>query len=264
MGNSVDASGGVIEDLADGAPLRAVANLREWSRSSQIPIWLLAARLLRECGLRRMLTANEIDRTIARHGGSPAGDRLDAASDLFLLTRRGAEQWMENIITLADATLERANPAKRDLVRGVLSTARNRTLASASEFGRVHRSYPYMHRPLVELVLGIPLGRLCRPGEPRALMREAFAPILPGRILARRSKGYIAPFHHRTIQSSIPNLHARLESLYLVRAGIIDPNRLRARINAFRHGAVRQTGNLLPIVSFERWAAACQSQMCAH
>ena len=111
-----------------------------------------------------------------------------------------------------------------------------------------------MHRPLVEFVLGIPLERLCRPGEPRALMREAFAPILPGRILARRSKGYVAPFHHRTIRSAVPALYRRLDALHLVRAGIVDPQRLRRKIEAFQQGASRQIGNVLAIVHFERWA----------
>lgn len=255
MGNSIDASAGVLEDLADGALLRAGVNLREWSRSSQIPIWTLVRRLVLQSGSRRALTMRQIDTTIASHGGSATGDRLAAASDLFLLTRRGAEQWMENVVALCGATIERRNPAKRYLIRGLLSATRGHAFAVGAEFGSVRRSHPYLHRPLVEFTLAIPLERLCRPAQPRALMREAFAPILPGRILARRSKGYVAPFHHRTIQSALPDLRRRLDALHLVRAGMVDPQRLHARIEAFQHGASRQIGNVLAIVHFERWAA---------
>jgi asparagine synthase (glutamine-hydrolysing) len=254
MGNFVDASAAVLEDLADSAPLRALINLREWSRASQKPIWTLAANLLRTCGARRSVAARHLDQMLRSHGGAVTRDPLLAARELFLLTADGAELWRENVTALFGATLDGSSAAKRDLVHGLLAGTRTRTFAASSEFPLVRRAYPYMHRPLVELVLGIPLGRLCRPGEPRALMREALAPILPDRILARRSKGYIAPFHDRAIKLASPDLLARVDRLHLVRVGIVDPERLRARIELFQHGAGRQIGNLLPIVRFEQWA----------
>jgi len=50
-------------------------------------------------------------------------------------------------------------------------------------------THPFAHRPLGEFLMTVPTGVLCRPGEPRRLMRHALSDLWPPGVRKRRSKG---------------------------------------------------------------------------
>jgi asparagine synthase (glutamine-hydrolysing) len=264
MGNSQDASIGVLEDLAERAPLGALLRLREWSRASHETMWTLLSRIIGETGPPTMLMRRSLIETVRGHGRSGKGSLQELASEIFLLTAKAASVWEENLRQLMVPVLSFPSPVKRRMVRGLLTHIQQRTLQTPSEFPGILHSYPYMHRPLVEFVLGIPLGELCRPGQPRFLMREAFRPFIPDRILMRRSKGYIAPFHTHVVKCRAPQLLERLESLHVVMEGVIDPSRLQTKLRAVQQGAIRDVGNLLMIARLEQWLVDSNSRLCAR
>jgi hypothetical protein len=264
MGNSQDASIGVLEDLAEGAPLRAFLRLREWSRASHETMWTLVSRIIGETVPLTMLMRRSLIETLRGHGRSDKGSLQELASEIFLLTAKAASVWEENLRQLLIPVLSFPSPVKRRLARGLLIHIQQRTLQTPSEFPGVRHSYPYMHRPLVEFVLGLPLGDLCRPGQPRFLMKEAFRSFIPDRIIMRQSKGYIAPFHAHVVRCRAPKLLERLDSLHVVMAGVIDPSRLQTKLRAVQQGAIRDVGNLLMIARLEQWLADSNSRLCAR
>jgi hypothetical protein len=183
-------------------------------------------------------------------------------SDLFLLTPDGARAWEHNLRELLAPSLSFPRVTKRGLIRGLTMQIQQRTFETPSELPGVHHTYPYLHRPLVELVLGMPSNELCRAGQPRFLMKEAFRSLLPDRIAGRQSKGWAAPIHVQMVKRQAPALLDRLNSLQVVTNGVIDRARLQTKLRALQQGATRDVGNLLKIVRLERWLESLHARPC--
>jgi hypothetical protein len=118
-----------------------------------------------------------------------------------------------------------------------------------------HLSYahPFAHRPLVEFMLTIPPAVACRPGEPRRLMRRAFAGLLPPSILKRQSKAsYAARYRQALLPLAAEALRdaARMRSVEL---GFIDRDSVAERLLAFVNGLDCNESQLRQIILFEFW-----------
>jgi|SRR5271157_3528508 len=85
--------------------------------------------------------------------------------------------------------LEKAIPSRRNRLRSLSELLSSRFFQCPQPLSGVLYSHPFTHRPLVEFMLAIPSAVMCRPGEPRRLMRRALRGIVPGAILRRGSKG---------------------------------------------------------------------------
>jgi asparagine synthase (glutamine-hydrolysing) len=145
------------------------------------------------------------------------------------------------------------HPSGRRLLRDLYYKSHTRAFSGVTSDPRVHRSYPYAHRPLVELVLGIPGEVQCAPGRPRLLMREAMAGVLPPVILQRTSKGYAAPGVLRQFAGQAAALRQRHSSLACVELGIVDAASLKDRLDRVLAGSLRELGNLPQIAVLEDW-----------
>src|SRR5690606_5071290 len=86
-----------------------------------------------------------------------------------------------------------ASASGRALAGQVALASREATLGPLNELGAITYTYPFGHRPLVDFMLSIPGETVSAPGETRALMRRAFAGLVPARVLHRRSKGHYPP-----------------------------------------------------------------------
>ena len=100
--------------------------------------------------------------------------------------------------------------------------------------------------------LSVPPDTLCRPGEPRRLMRRALGDLWPPRLRARRSKSlFAAPW----IDALRPLAHGLLGSsqLQVVARGWIDRASLTARLEKLTRGLDCNEPQLRQIILLEYW-----------
>ena len=92
-----------------------------------------------------------------------------------------------------------APPERRKYFRSLSSALELRTFQTPEIWQHLDYTHPYAHRPLVEFLITVPVDILCRPGEPRRLMRAALSDLWPLKLRRRRSKGL---FNHTVAGSS--------------------------------------------------------------
>ena len=127
-----------------------------------------------------------------------------------------------------------------------------RTLQPPEPLQHLDYTHPFSHRPLVEFLMTVPADVLCRPGEPRKLMRSAFSDLWPRKLRERRSKGsFNAPWQ----EASRPLARALLNAkkLYSVERGIVDYASLRTRLERLCLGLDCNEPQLRQIILLELW-----------
>jgi len=127
-----------------------------------------------------------------------------------------------------------------------------RTLQPPEPIQHLDYTHPFSHRPLVEFLMTIPVNVLCRPGEPRKLMRSAFSNLWPSKLRERRSKGsFNAPWQ----AASRPLARALLKSkkFHSVEQGFVDQTSLRSRLERLCLGLDCNEAQLRQIILLELW-----------
>ncbi|HEX8694287.1 MAG TPA: asparagine synthase-related protein [Longimicrobium sp.] len=113
--------------------------------------------------------------------------------------------------------------------------------------------YPFLHRPLVELGLGLPVALRTRPGTTKWVLREAMRGVLPEEVRARRGKGGIDARVLWALQREAPRLRALLVDPLVARAGWVRADALRAAVERARQGEVENLPHLLCTLALETW-----------
>ncbi len=149
-------------------------------------------------------------------------------------------------------TWMQAPPERRKYFYQLALTLQTRTLQAPEALQHFDYTHPFGHRPLVEFLMSAPPEILCRPGEPRRLMRSAFAGLWPRKLRERRSKGsFSAPW-----QESLPQLARVLlgaKQLHLVDRGVVDHAGVRTRLERFCRGLDCNEYQLRQIILLELW-----------
>ena len=144
-------------------------------------------------------------------------------------------------------------PSQRGRASGLLSVVNRVARAPHRAFGGIEIRYPYLHRPLVEFLLAIPLEQLTRPGEPRSLMRRALKGLLPAVVAKRRSKNSPSPALHRAIareRRTIAALFNRDAAIY--QRGYADRALVLSALQRASHGLFPASA-LAPLICVEQW-----------
>jgi asparagine synthase (glutamine-hydrolysing) len=220
MGCQPDNSVAVLDDFADGRPVRALANLRRWSLASKKPFLEVAWQLGRAIAVRE----KSVD---SRAHEQHAAGRALLTPALLRMTADDRSELTPSLIHL--------RASRRDLAARVLGYAHGSQLSSYPRPPGLVFSYPYLHRPLVHFAVAIPGEQLSAPGELRSLMRRAFAGLVPSRILRRISKGYYPPAMLRAMRPLAAAMRP-VERLEIVQRGWIDPIALDAAIRILIDG----------------------------
>jgi len=145
-----------------------------------------------------------------------------------------------------------AAPERRKHFHGLSMALQLRTLQPPEPLQHLDYTHPFSHRPLVEFLMTVPANILCRPGEPRRLMRSALSDLWPARLRERRSKGsFNAPWQ----EASKPLARALLKSktLHSVERGFVDRDSLRTRLERLCHGLDCNESQLRQIILLELW-----------
>jgi asparagine synthase (glutamine-hydrolysing) len=236
MGCQPDNSIAVLDDLASGRPLRALANMRRWSRACRKPLLEIASQLGRHA-FRRSIAADP--RTTPQHR---AGRALLTPSLLRLIEGGPSE---------VAPPIAGVPVSRRQLAARVLGYGHGSQLSSYPRPPGIVFTYPYLHRPLVEFVLAIPGEQLSAPGELRWLMRRAFEGLVPPRILRRISKGYYPPAMIRAMRELIGALPP-IDRLEIVRREWIEPRALQSAMRALTDGGGGH-GEVESALRLEQW-----------
>jgi len=96
--------------------------------------------------------------------------------------------------------------------------------------------YPFLDRDLLEFLYAVPVNQLLRPGQRRSLMRRALSGIVPGEVLNRRRKAFVARQFIASIGNNSSRLFAQIQSMSLAHFGIVNCRALTRAIEAARHG----------------------------
>lgn len=113
--------------------------------------------------------------------------------------------------------------------------------------------YPYLHRPLVEYALSVPVEWHVGGGRSKWLLREAMRGILPEAVRLRRGKGGLRPQTATALMREADRLAPMIESSLLSQLGCVHPRRLAA---AIRRSNELPLHDLVPIgnaLAIELW-----------
>lgn len=127
-----------------------------------------------------------------------------------------------------------------------------RTLQAPEPLQHLDYTHPFGHRPLVEFLMTVPANVLCRPGEPRKLMRSAFSDLWPLKLRERRSKAsFSAPWQEAVRPLARALLNAK--KLHSVERGFVDHASVRARLERLCQGLDCNESQLRQIILLELW-----------
>jgi len=115
------------------------------------------------------------------------------------------------------------------------------------------KTFPFLHRPLVEFALAIPLEQKLQPTETRPLMRRALKDILPEPVLRRKGKGSVSETLCRGLAREWTTIKAMLDDARVVSRGYIDYKEMMSALDKARHGMELEMDAFTKVVALEIW-----------
>jgi hypothetical protein len=173
------------------------------------------------------------------------GDSLDEA-----LRRRFVREERQR---LAEASWRHAGPGRRRRFRAVQEALESRSLQAPDALQHVSYTHPFAHRPLVEFMLTIPAGVVCGPGQPRRLMRRAFAELLPPMVRNRKSKAAYTSIYQSALVELAAIMLRQRNRIEVVKRGYVVGDSLIGRLERFTQGLDCNESQLRQIVLLEFW-----------
>ncbi|HEX3185687.1 MAG TPA: asparagine synthase-related protein [Pyrinomonadaceae bacterium] len=137
-----------------------------------------------------------------------------------------------------------------------------RAVASCYYRDRVATEYrfPFLHRPLVEFLLAIPIEQKLRPGESRSLQRRALKHVLPTAILTRRGKRWSNEALCRTLANNWREVEWLFREPRVCEYGFVDARAFAETAKRIQHGLQSVNGELVGVLSVELWLRALESR----
>src|SRR5215213_32343 len=244
MGNWFDDSLQVAASLRRVEIGRAVGEALAWSKILRLPVYQILWRAA-QAALPPSLTPAAIYMT----GDGSYAPKSVETSLVSQFSKRTAVS--ESASFFSNDWLQAA-PERRKYFYCLSMALELRTLQSPEPLQHLEYTHPFGHRPLVEFLLTVPASVLCRPGEPRKLMRSALSELWPLKLRERRSKGsFNAPWQ----EASRPLARALLDAkkLHSVERGFVDRDSLRARLECLCLGLDCNESQLRQIILLELW-----------
>jgi hypothetical protein len=244
MGNWPDDSDQVAGLLREGRAGAALGQALAWSRSLRIPLsWILWR------SLRWSLPPAFISRRTWEWKGWP--DKARQTEDSLAPAFRGRAPSGDEIFPSRE--WRHARPERRRHLRDIMLFLDTRKLQAPEPLDHLDFTHPYAHRPLVAFMLSIPADIVCRPGEPRRLMRRAFRDLWPPALRGRRSKDGFGGVFLDSLRPLAQDLLQAGRPLQVVERGYIDGTSLRRRLERLTLSLPCNEGQLRHIILLELW-----------
>jgi asparagine synthase (glutamine-hydrolysing) len=132
-----------------------------------------------------------------------------------------------------------------------------------STFG-ITRTYPFLHKPLVEFMIAIPLEQNITFRTEKSLLRRSMRGLLPDQVRLRRSKSVFDEVFIRAFARQWPHLRHVLENPLVCDFGYADPKVLRDDIARARHGFCLEPASFLRLLVVEMWLRSLQRWKTEH
>ncbi|HEX5876449.1 MAG TPA: asparagine synthase-related protein [Pyrinomonadaceae bacterium] len=116
-----------------------------------------------------------------------------------------------------------------------------------------NKTYPFLHRPLVEFLMSIPFEQKLRRDETRSLMRRALKNIVPAKVLNRTNKGIVGETFCRGLADQWHVLKPMLADARVCQRGYVEAKLFRSALDLARHGRKIETSTLLKTIAIEIW-----------
>jgi asparagine synthase (glutamine-hydrolysing) len=113
--------------------------------------------------------------------------------------------------------------------------------------------YPFLHRPLVEFALSLPISMKVRPGTQKWILREALRGQVPELVRTRATKGGMDARILWTLQQEAALVRMLTRDPILGQMGCINVDQLQRMVEAARQGEYRNTVYLFSVLSLETW-----------
>lgn len=120
----------------------------------------------------------------------------------------------------------------------------------------VDYSFPYLHRPLVEFLLGVPLRQKLLPGETRSLQRRSLGHLLPSEVTSRRDKRGPDEALCRAIDREWRVLDELFSDPLVCSYGFVVRDALREAVVKSRHGIQQFAAAVTKVLCLELWLRA--------
>jgi hypothetical protein len=244
MGNTIDDGEQVVDFLERRQWVRAAREAFAWSRSLQVPIYPILWRALR---------TRYSDWTASASSADPARMRgpyahVDSLTPDF--HRRAVRSPFDTDRT---SGWQAAPSGRRRRFRALSEMLQARILQVPEALQHISYTHPFAHRPLVEFMLTIPPAVVCRPGEPRRLMRRAFAGLLPESVRKRKSKAAYGGVYRRALLPLAAEMLREPGKMRVAEYGFVDRNSVTERLSAFTGGLDSNEAQLRQIILLEFW-----------
>jgi asparagine synthase (glutamine-hydrolysing) len=245
MGNWLDDSAQVAGLLRQGHILSALKQSLAWSKVLRLPIsWVLWRAL--QSSLPPCIKSTE------RHLSAGASYICKNAQDSITSKFRDRLRLLQPHRFFSKAWAH-APPERRRHFRGLMEILELRMLQPPEPLEHLCYTHPFAHRPLVTYMLSIPADIVCRPGEPRRLMRKAFWGLWPPKLRKRRSKDLFDGVFLECLRPIARSFLKAPRRLQVVERGYVDPDDLKTRLERLSHSLECNEPQLRQIILLELW-----------
>jgi hypothetical protein len=244
MGNWFNDSLQVAAAMGNFRLVRVCEEALAWSKILGLPLyWVL---------WRAFLAALSPKLTRASLYTTPDGSYIPKSNTTSLLLDFCERTGLSEPSSLFSNAWMQAPPERRKHLQALSMMLELRTLQTPETLQHLDYTHPFAHRPLVEFLMTIPAEVLCRPGEPRRLMRRALSDLWPPKLRNRRSKGlFSAPWREALRPLARHLLEER--QLQLVERGFVDRISVRSRLERLLAGLNCNEPQLRQIILLELW-----------
>lgn len=137
-------------------------------------------------------------------------------------------------------------------------------LVSPDTMPLIRYAHPYVHRPLLDFVLGVPHTTLWSATMVRAGMRRALEDVLPAHTLNRANKGYASPSLARLLRPVASDQINDVDTWELVKRGYLEPAALRRTLAALLDASRSTEMRPRTYFALEAWLRQMTATSTAH
>jgi asparagine synthase (glutamine-hydrolysing) len=241
----------LLEPLRTGHPGRFLKQCLQYGEYCEEPLVRVLAQLAPQCLPAAFTDRLETRRLIAMQAKRSKSRTRDVAR-AFGLTPRFFARTLPR--PLAPDPRIREFPRLTRFMAASFSRAAGRGAAANSAWARgAHTTFPYVHRPLVEFVLGVPPLTFWAPDTVRAGMKRALQGVLPPAILERDSKGQATAAITRRVRPLATELVASAREWKLVTEGYLDHSALSLALRTLLDGSRDRSQFVKTCLELEAW-----------
>lgn len=245
MGNVWDDSDQVAGLIARGKFFPALREALAWAKVQRVPIWWILGR-----AIPASLPSTLAPGRIFGLGDGPYSPKMTADS---IAPDFRKNQNLTDPERFFSSTWRQAAPERRKHFRGLSQALELRKLQPSEPLQHLMFTHPFAHRPLVSFMSSIPADIVCRPGEPRRLMRRALQELWPQALRKRKSKDAFGGVYLESLSRLAKVLLIEKGSCQVVERGFVDGTSLKHRLEQMSNSLDCNEPQLRQILLLEFW-----------